>query len=244
MKNPTKMIVALFCVLAPTAHALAGEIHISAALSLKEVMDDLTGRFAGRHPGTDFLKNYGASGTLARQIESGAPSDIFISANPEWMDYLKNKSLVDPVSVGTFAYNTLVFVGAPGKASALRDLLKLDRIALGSPGSVPAGAYAMEALRRAGIDKQLEGKLVLAKDVRECLVYAERGEVDGAFVYRTDALQARQARILFAVPQELYPRVAYSMSLTVSGAKNRDAAAFFSFLGSDEARTVLARHGF
>ncbi len=245
MKNAIRIsTAALSCVLLLTAHALAGDISLSIAASLKEVMDDLTESFVIKHPGTRFFKNYGGSGTLARQIESGAPSDIFISANLEWMDYLKSRSFVDRASVSTFAYNTLVFVGAPGKASALRDLLKLDRIAIGSPKSVPAGEYAMEALRKAGIDRQLQGKLVMAKDVRECMMYAERGEVDGAFVYRTDALQAKQAIVLFTVPQELYPRVAYSMSLTASGAKNRDAAAFFSFLHGEEARTALVRYGF
>jgi molybdate transport system substrate-binding protein len=238
------MVSALLCVLLPTAHALAGEITLSIAASLKDVMNDLTESYAGKHPGTKFFKNYGASGMLARQIESGAPSDIFISANPAWMDYLKSKGFVDPVSVGTFACNSLVFAGIPGKASRLQDLPRLDRIAIGSPRSVPAGEYAMEALKKAGVDGQLDGKLMMAKDVRECLMYAERGEVDGAFVYRTDALRAKHARILFTVPQELYPRVVYPMSLTASGAKNRDAAAFFSFLHGNEARTVLAKYGF
>ena len=160
-----------------------------------------------------FVKNYGASGALAKQIENGAPADIFISANLEWMDYLKNKKLADAASIGTFAYNTLVFAGAAGKASSMQDLLKLERIAIGSPKSVPAGEYAMEAFKKAGLDKQLGKKLVMAKDVRECLMYAERGEVDGAFVYKTDALQAKQAKILFTVPQELYPRVTYPMAL-------------------------------
>ena len=124
--------------------------------------------------------------------------------------------------IGIFAYNTLVFVGtADKKASGLQDLHKLDKIAIGSPKSVPAGEYAMEALKKAGVDKQLEQKLVMAKDVRECLMYAERGEVDGAFVYKTDALQAKQAKILFTVPEDLYPRVTYPMGLTVSGVEKQ-----------------------
>jgi len=90
----------------------------------------------------------------------------------------------------------------------------------------------------------LEKKLVYAKDVRECLMYAERGEVDGAFVYKTDVLLAKQVKILFTVPQELYSRVTYPMALTVSGAKNRDAAAFFGYLHSDEAKAVLVKYGF
>jgi molybdate transport system substrate-binding protein len=84
----------------------------------------------------------------------------------------------------------------------------------------------------------------MARDVRECLMYAERGEVDGAFVYRTDALQAKQAKILFTVPRELYPRVTYPMSLTTAGVKNKEAAAFFAYLHGDEAKSVLTKYGF
>ena len=240
-----KRLLCLFLLALPVAPASAGEVYLSVAASLKDVGNELTDSFARSHPGVKFLKNYGGSGALAKQVENGAPSDIFISANLEWMEYLKERKLVDTKSVDTFAGNSLVFVGSDDKGvSALKDLHKLERIAVGSPKSVPAGAYAMEALKNAGIDRQLEKRLVMARDVRECLMYAERGEVDGAFVYRTDALQAKHAKILFAVPQELYPRVTYPMGLTVAGARNADAAAFYRFLQSGEARAVLGKHGF
>ena len=158
--------------------------------------------------------------------------------------FVKNKKLLDTASVGSFTYNTLVFAGASGNALSMQGLVKLERIAIGSPKSVPAGEYATAAFVKAGIDKLLEKKLVMAKDVRECLMYAERGEVDGAFVYKTDALLAKQAKILFTVPQELYPRVTYPLSLTVTGAKNKDAVAFFTFLHGDEAKSVLTKYGF
>jgi len=244
MKILHSTVTALLSLLLLATPVLAGNVNLSVAASLKEVINELSDGFAKTHPGVKFLKNYGASGQLAKQIESGAPSDLFISANLEWMDYLKNRKLADSSSIATFTYNTLVFAGLPGKASSMKDLLKLERIAIGSPKSVPAGEYAMEALKKAGLDKQLEKKLIMAKDVRECLMYAERGEVDGGFVYRTDALQAKQAKILFTVPQELYQRVVYPMSLTATGTKNSDAVAFFSYLHSAEAKSVLAKHGF
>jgi molybdate transport system substrate-binding protein len=244
MRNVIKALTILSCLFLPAAPALASDVNLFIAASLKEVVNDLSGSFARKNPGVKFVKNYGASGALVKQIENGAPSDLFISANPEWMDYLKSKNLADASSIGTFTYNTLVFAGAPGTASSLQDLVKLERIAIGSPKSVPAGEYAAAALKKAGLDTQLDRKLVMAKDARECLMYAERGEVDGAFVYRSDALLAKRAKILFAVPQELYPRVTYPMALTVAGAKNRDAAAFFSYLRSDEAKTVLTKYGF
>ena len=239
-----RYILSLLFILLFATHALAGEVNLFVAASLKEVINELSDNFVKKNSGVKFVKNYGASGALVKQIENGAPSDVFISANLEWMDYLKKKNLADITSIGTFTYNTLVFAGAPGKASSLQDLIKLERIAIGSPKSVPAGEYATEAFKKAGIEKQLEKKLVMAKDVRECLMYAERGEVDGAFVYRTDALQAKQAKILFTVPQEFYRRVTYPMALTVVGARNKDAAAFFAYLHGEDAKTVQAKYGF
>jgi molybdate transport system substrate-binding protein len=244
MKNITRLIVSILSLLLLAVPAMAGDVNLSVAASLKEVINELSDGFAKKNAGVKFLKNYGASGALAKQIENGAPADIFISANLEWMEYLKNKKLVDTGSISTFTYNTLVFAGGAGKASSMQDLPKLEKIAIGSPKSVPAGEYAMEALKKSGIDKQLEKKLVMARDVRDCLMYAERGEVDGAFVYRTDALQARQSKILFVVPQELYQRVVYPMALTLTGAKNKEAESFFKYLQSGDAKTVLAKYGF
>jgi molybdate transport system substrate-binding protein len=161
------------------------------------------------------------------------------------MDYLKTRKLVDEKNIVVLAYNVLVFVGKPGlKVGGLQDVVKLAKIAIGSPKSVPAGEYAVEALRKAGVEKQLEPKLVMAKDVRECLMYAERGEVDGAFVYKTDALLANQAKILFTVPDDLYPRVTYPMGMTLTGMKNGQAEAFYKYLQSGPAKAVLDKYGF
>lgn len=241
-----RIVYSLLLVILFTLPAQAAELSISAAASLKEVINELSASYAKKYPGVTFIKNYGGSGQLAKQIEQGAPADIFISANTEWMEYLKNRKIVDVKSIDNFAYNELVFAGRPElKVSGMRDVVKLARIAIGSPKSVPAGEYAMEAFRKGGIDKLLEKKLVMARDVRECLMYAERGEVDGAFVYRTDALQAaRHATILFTVPQDLYPRVSYPMALTPPGAKKTDAAGFLVFLKSSEAKALLTKHGF
>ncbi len=244
-KLPAMFAVAAGLFLLAATPLCAATISVFAAASLKEVINELADEYAKKNPAMKFIKNYGASGQLAKQVEQGAPADIFISANTEWMEYLKNKKLVDTASIGIFTYNTLVFAGMPGKASSMQDLIKLERIAIGSPKSVPAGEYAMEAFMKAGLDKQLEKKLVMAKDVRECLMYAERGEVDGAFVYRTDALQvAKNVKILFTVPQDLYPRVNYPLALTASGAKKTEAAAFFAFLKTSEAKAVLTKYGF
>jgi len=239
-------IVAIAAILSFSSSLFAAEINLSVAASLKEVMNELADNYAKTHAGVIFKKNYGASGALAKQIENGAPADIFISANNEWMTYLKARKLVNDKSINVFAYNELVFAGKPElKVISLQDIVKLDKIAIGSPKSVPAGEYAMEAFKKAGIDKQLEKKLVMAKDVRECLMYADRGEVDGAFVYKTDAQQAaKNIKILFTVPQEYYPRVTYPLSLTVTGVKNAEAAVFFATLESNDAKVILRKHGF
>jgi molybdate transport system substrate-binding protein len=237
------VLVILLLLLAPVAQAAV--LHLSAAASLKDSLNEITDAFVRKNPGVTFVKNFGGSGSLALQLQNGAPVDLFISANPQWMGQLKQRRLVLGSSVSDLAYNSLVLVGRPdSKVSSLKDLLKLDRIAIGSPRNVPAGEYAMEAFRNAFLEKQLAKKLVLARDVRECLMYAERGEVDGAVVYRTDALQARKVKILFTIPQNLYERVTYPMALTVAGARNEQARAFYRYLRGPEAQAVLARNGF
>lgn len=247
MKN---IICSLFLVLAILVAfampAYAGEVNISAAASMKDAVNELSDVFMKKTPSVTFQKNFGASGAVAKQIENGAPADLYISANVKWMDYLKEKKLVDATSISILAYNEVVFVGKPGlKVTGLKDVVDLEKIAIGSPKSVPAGQYAMEAFKKAGIDKQLENKLVMARDVRECLLYSDRGEVDGAFVYRTDALEmARNVKILFTVPQDLYSRVTYPSALTVTGSKKSDAAAFLRFLQSSEAKAILEKHYF
>jgi len=243
----TNLITLALCsmlFLAPPVQA--GEITLSAAASLREVVNDLAAEYAKKTPGVTFQKNYGGSGALAKQIEQGAPTDIFIAANREWMDYLQNRSLVADASRCAFACNALVFAGTTRlPVTGMKDLVKLQKIAIGSPKSVPAGEYAMEALTAAGIAKELTGKLVMAKDVREAMKYAELGEVDGAFVYRTDALLlGKQARILFAVPAGLHDRVTYPMVLTTAGVKKKEAVQFFRFLQSAEAKKVLEKYGF
>ncbi len=237
------VMITVMCLI--SARVEAGQVGVSAAASLKEALGELVVTYERLHPDARIVRNFGASGTLAKQIESGAPADIFISANGEWANYLKEKGLAVQGSVVPFAYNSLVFVGQGGtKVAEMNDLVGLERIAIGSPRSVPAGEYAMEALKRSGMDKRLANKLVMARDVRDCLMYAERGEVDGAFVYRTDALLARKAKILFTVPADLHGRVAYPMALTTSGAKNASAEDFYRFLRSSEARAVLEKYGF
>jgi len=241
------VVRALLLLLLSNTSVFAGEVRLFAAASLNEALTEICEVYGRQHEGVDFVRNFAGSGTLAKQVSAGAPADLFISANPRWMEFLRDEQLVSVASIRVLTYNELVFVADPGvTAAALEDLAKLSRIAIGSPNSVPAGQYARQALTGAGLFDALlaAGQLVYAKDVRQALMYADRGEVDGAFVYRTDALLARQAVIRFVVPPALYSQVTYPMALTVAGVQNPDAVAFFDFLQSAEALSVLKQHGF
>ena len=229
-----------------SAPLFAGDINLFAAASLKDVLNELTDTYTKSHPHVKFKKNYGGSGLLAKQIMNGAPADIFISASISWVDYLKTAKNIDEKSREVFAYNELVFVGRESQnVKSLQDLIRLEKIAVGSPKSVPAGEYAMEAIKKAGLEKQLQRKWVMTKDVRECLLYAIRGDVDGAFVYKTDVYQGiENVKMLFTVPQEYYPQVVYPMILTREGAQKSDAVDFYTVLRSKEAKEVLRKYGF
>nr|WP_240193573.1 molybdate ABC transporter substrate-binding protein [Desulfobulbus alkaliphilus] len=225
----------------------ASEIRISLAASMTDAVKESAALFSVSEKDVRIVPNVGPSGSLAKQIAEGAPADLFISANQKWMTWLRDQEMIDPASEKILATNTLVFVGIRNPAiTRLSDITELNQIAIGSPRNVPAGEYAAQAMERAGIFKQMEEgrKLVMAKDVRQALVYADRGEVDGAFVYKTDALMATQAVILFEVPQELYETVTYSIALTTEGAGNEQARAFFDFLTGPEALEILVKYGF
>ncbi|MBE0504991.1 MAG: molybdate ABC transporter substrate-binding protein [Desulfuromonadales bacterium] len=233
----------LFTALAPIA--AGAEIRLFVTASMTDAAKELIATYRQQFEAVDFLPNFAASGLLAKQIAQGAPADIYISANPGWMNYLVEEGVIGTDRVQIFAYNSLVFVGKKGVTlNALADLTRLERIALGSPKSVPAGQYAEQALQAAGLYAKLQGKLVLAKDVRQALIYADRGETDGAFVYKTDARLAQNAVILLEVPQELYSEVTYPVGLTSEGAKNPAALKFFTFLKSAAATKILRKYGF
>jgi len=221
----------------------AEDVRLSVAASLKDVVAEIAGIYEKFRPGIRLLRNSGGSGALARQIENGAPADIFISANQEWVDYLREKRMVDSARIRIFARNTLVFVGQK-EISGLAGLKALEKIAIGSPQSVPAGAYAVEALKKTDLFPALEKKLVLTRDVREALAYAERGEVDGAFVYQTDAVLGQKVKILFSVPPHLHSPILYPMAMTIAGGARPEAVGVFDFLQKPEVRLLLEKFGF
>lgn len=239
------LLISLLLSLLLAFPGFAAEVHLSVAASMTEAVKELVAAYEKQTADVTLLPNFASSGALAKQIAQGAPADIYISANPKWMNFLVTEQRIPAEQVRTFAFNSLVFVGHKNPAVVqLEDIVELQRIAIGSPKSVPAGQYAEQALKAAGLFEKVQGKLIMAKDVRQALMYADRGETDGAFVYKTDALLAKDAVILLEVPQALYSEVTYPIALTVEGVKNSDAVAFFDFLKTDEAAGVLKKYGF
>jgi molybdate transport system substrate-binding protein len=229
------------------AGSSAAPIHIAAAASLTNAIKANIAAYEKIHPEVDILPNFAPSGALARQLSSGAPAHIYISANPKWMAYLEEQNGIEPHTKVTLVQNNLVFTGLSGEEiTGMESLTSLNRIAIANPASAPAGQYAEQALRAAGIYAQLqhEKRLIFAKDVRQALLYADRGEVDGAFVYRTDALLAHHARILFQVDPALYPQIVYPAAMTPGGAENPAALDFFAFLQQETARSIFREYGF
>jgi molybdate transport system substrate-binding protein len=237
------VLLQLFSVLSVQAET----IQLSVTASMTDVFNEVITDFSAKNPTAKFQPNFASSGSLAKQIEQGAPTDIFVSANPKWMKYLVEKKLIEVGTDRILAFNQLVFVGEKKSTELiLEGLTSLDRIALGTPQSVPAGQYAKQAMEHVGIYAELEQakKLVMAKDVRQALIYADQGEVDGAFVYKTDALLAKNAQILFVVPEGYHDRVSYLVALTTQGAKNDLAKAFYAYISSSEAQALLTKYGF
>src|SRR5690606_14296823 len=190
MRRPLILLaLSLLCVGAP---AQAAELTVSAAASLTGAFQDIARAYQARHPEVRVRLNLGGSGALLQQIAKGAPVDVFATADQETMDLAAQQRLIEPASRRDFARNALVLV-VPADSSHRIDSLAalarpdIRRIALGNPASVPAGRYANEALRAAGLGEALRNRVIHTQNVRQSLAYVARGEVDAGFVYATDA---------------------------------------------------------
>jgi molybdate transport system substrate-binding protein len=211
---------------APSA-ALAGSFVVFAAASLKESLDDVAAAWRGAGRGEARIA-YGASSALARQVDAGAPAELFLSADLDWIDWLaKRKRLSAPPT--RLLANELVLMGN-------------GRLALADPRAVPAGRYARAALESLGAWKGVEARLAPAGDVRAALALVARGEAPLGIVYRTDALAEPRVRVVGAFPEASHPPIVYGMAL-LAGA-TPDARAFADYAASAPARAIWARHGF
>jgi molybdate transport system substrate-binding protein len=225
-----------------------GEITVSAAISLKDSLDEIGRKYEQAHPGVKISFNYGGSGTLQRQIEQGAPVDIFFSAAEKQMDDLQAKGLVDSGTRRNVVRNQLVLIAPVSDATihSFQDLTNssVKIIALGEPATVPAGAYARQTLEHLGLLGSVEKKAVLAKDVRAVLTYVETGNADAGIVYQTDAQGSAKVRIVAVAPTDSHDPIVYPAAI-LKGVKNASgAASFLAFLSDSEARDVFLKRGF
>ena len=242
------LILAVVLLSAPVVGAQ--EMTVSVAISLKEAIELLGRGFTAAHPRVTLRYNFGASGDLQKQIEAGAPVDVFLSAAPRQMDELEKKSLIVATTRRAFARNVLTVVRpADSRVDIARaaDLLeaRVGKIAIGHPRSVPAGQYAEESLRALGLWDRLQPKLVFAENVRQVLDYVARGEVDAGFVYTTDAAtRTRGVKEAFRPPDDTYRPVIYPGAVVVASRQPVLGGAFLDLLDSAQGRAVLGRFGF
>src|SRR6204780_3521867 len=250
----------LFVVVAAGSFTLQGapaetdSITVSAAISLKDALDELGPIFQVQQHrknggnGTAVTYNYGGSGTLARQIEQGAPVDVFFSAAEKQMDELSAQSLIDADSRRNLVGNALVLI-APAQATTLHSFQDLTNpavktLALGETSTVPAGMYAQQTLEHLGLFAAVQKKVVYAKDVRAVLTYVETGNADAGLVYQTDANTSKKIRVIAIAPPDSPDPILYPVAV-LRDSKNKPAArAFVEFLEGPDARAVFQKYGF
>ncbi len=223
---------------------------ISAAISLKNAFEEIGNIFRERNPGVKLVFNFGGSGDLARQIEAGAPVDVFASAAQKDMDGIDRKGLILSGTRANFAGNGVVLV-KPSLSSvrieSFEDLRKAEvkKIVIGNPKTVPAGRYAEEVLKSLNLRDGITDKLVLAENVRQALDYVARNEVDAGMVYTTDAMiRSKEVTIVMKAPQGSHQPVVYPIGV-VKGSKNESLARdFITFVVSGDGKDILKKYGF
>jgi molybdate transport system substrate-binding protein len=241
------LVAGLALVLASPALA---EPTVFAAASMKTALDEVASAWKAE-TGKAALISYAASSALAKQIEAGAPADIFISADRDWMDYLGERQLIDTATRVDLLGNAIVLVAPTGSASEiaiaegfpLATLLGDGRLAMASVDSVPAGKYGKAALEHLGVWDSVKDRLAQAENVRSALVLVSRGETPLGIVYRTDAAADAGVTIVGTFPAESHPPIIYPVALTTA-AKDPDAAGFLAFLQTVAARAVFEKQSF
>lgn len=231
----------------PTTQNQPVSLTIAAAASLTDVGNELKTLYTGKNPNVTITYNFAASGTLQQQIEQGAPVDLFISAGKSQMDALSAKQLIVEPSRKNLVGNELVLISKKDRTlSGFEGLTgtTINKIAIGTPESVPAGQYAKDTLTAMGLWDKLQSKLVMAKDVRAVLTYVETGNVDAGLVYRTDAATSTAAKIVAAAPDGSSKPIVYPVAIITSSKQQAEAQKFEEFLASDEAMQVFAKYGF
>lgn len=230
------------------ACAQAAEITVSAAASLTNAFTEIKNSFEKQHPGIKVVTNFAASNPLLKQIETGAPVDVFASADQATMNRAEEQKFIIKNSRVNFAANTLALIVPGGGENGLKGINELAdkkyaRIAIGNPDSVPAGRYAKKVLIQHGLWEELHEKFIMAENVRQVLDYVIRGEVQAGFVYGTDA---RQGGNKIRVVEELHAeeRVTYPIAVLERSKHKKEAQAFVDFVAGPEGQKILGNYGF
>lgn len=243
----SRVTLALMVSCFAVSFSAAAELTVFAAASLADSLEALSPLYA-KASGNTVRFNFGASGTLARQIKEGTPADVFLSADELRLDQLDREGLLLPGTRRTLLANTLVLVVTADNTTiaTLDDLLlpAVRHLAIGEPATVPAGTYAKTYLTGLNRWAPLQTKAVFLENVRAVLATVEAGNADAGFVYKTDALRSKKTRIALEIPQSEGPPIAYPAAV-VKTAKSADAAqGFILWLAAPEAQSVFAKHGF
>lgn len=224
---------------------------VFAAASMNTVLDTIGAAYA-KQTGREVVFSYAASGALAKQIVEGAPADIFVSADLKWMDHVAKADAIDPGTRRVIAGNALVLI-APADSGAtialtqgadLAGLLGDGRLAIGEPKSVPAGAYAVEALKKLGIYTAVEGRFAPAESVRAALALVATGEAPLGIVYATDAKAEPDVKIVATFPADTHAPIVYPAAVTKVAADPAAAAAFLDYVTTGPGHDMLQAEGF
>jgi molybdate transport system substrate-binding protein len=231
------------------AETKSAEILVSAAISLKNAFAEIGGLYE-KQTGTHVRFNFGASGLLQKQIEAGAPVDVFASAGEKQMDGLQAQGLILSETRRNFAGNTLLLIVPENSRILVRsfaDLVRSDvgRVSIGSPKTVPAGQYAEEALRNLHLWDALQPRLVLAENARQVLDYVMRGEVDAGIVYSSDMAGVHgEARIAAHAPEGSHAPIQYPIAVVKQTGNKSAARRFVDLVLSHTGQTMLKKYGF
>ncbi len=230
--------------------AETGSMTVFAAASTTNAITDIAKLFEGKK-GVKVKHSFASSSTLAKQIDQGAPADVFLSANPKWMNYLAKKKMIDTASRFDLLGNRIVLITplnsdvkvSIGPKFNLAKLLGDGKLAMGDPDHVPAGIYGKQALEKLEVWKSVEAKVARAKDVRAALALVERGEAPFGVVYATDAAISKKVKVVGQFPEDSHPPIVYPVAL-VKDKGTPEAKAFLKFLTSPEAEKIFKKYGF
>jgi molybdate transport system substrate-binding protein len=235
---------------APAQAQGSADLVVFAAASLKNALDAIAAQWQ-KETGKKVSISYASSAALAKQIEQGAPAQIFISADLDWMDYVEKKNLIKPETRSNLLGNRIVLIAPKGKAQPIDikpgfDLAKVlgeGRLAMANVDTVPAGKYGKAALEKLGVWASVSNKLAQAENVRAALLLVSRGEAPAGIVYQTDAAADPNVQIIGTFPPNTHPPIIYPIALTANAA-HADAAAFLAYIKSARAKPLFEAQGF